>query len=50
LTGFSNLTKPLLLLLLSKDYYKKVVISIVVATDTMNWWTVFAFNAISRAR
>jgi len=53
LTDFNGLTKPLLLLsnlllLLSKDYYKKALFSIV-ATDTilMNR-IVFACNATSR--
>jgi len=43
LTDFNSLTKPLLL---SKDYYKKALISIVAAV-LMNR-IVFAFNAISR--
>jgi len=62
LTGFSNLTKPLLsLLLLSKDYYTKALISIVAAvtdtllivntesTDSRYWTVLYLPSTLSRA-
>jgi len=46
LTGFSNLIKPLLLLLLlSNDYYKKALISIVAVDTILMNRIVFTFNA-----